>query len=63
MDTPTRTHRRDRQQTRRFLAHLRTQCRDLPRSSFALGEHDLDFVGDRHRLRFFPYHSTDRSGY
>jgi len=53
-------HRRDRHETRRFLAHLRTQCRDLLQSSF---QDDLDMVGDRHRLRAFPYRSTDRSGY
>jgi hypothetical protein len=60
MGTPFVNHRRDRHEIRRVLAGLRVQCRNL---SPSVCRDDLDFVGDRHRVRTFPFRSTDRSGY
>lgn len=55
MDTPTLTHRRNRQQARRVLADLRIRWRDLPGSSF---RSELDPVIDGHDRLVIPHPVT-----
>lgn len=47
MNSPSLSHRRDRQQTRRILADLRIRWRDLPRPD---SHSELDLVDRSDRL-------------